>query len=285
MAARPDSGDDAPSGVFPQRIVSLSPSTTEAVFALGAGDRLVGRSKFCDYPPEAAQLPSVGGYIDPSLEVILSLQPDLVVGARGPSGRGMTDRLEERGIKTLFPQTESLADIEAMLRELGTRLGPENQTRAEAIIEGIHEQALDVSLKLAGAGKKPPRALLVFGTKPIVVAGPESFPGQVLTLAGARNAVGMGKAYPSIGAETLISLDPDVILDATGAASHGSGIDADAPGWRDLRAVREGRLIPIRDEAVLRPGPRVGEGLLTVAKTLHPSVNFTPLPARPGAIP
>jgi iron complex transport system substrate-binding protein len=259
--------------VFPQRIVSLSPSTTEAVFALGAGSRLVGRSKFCDYPAEAAKVPSVGGYVDPSLEVILSLQPDLVVGARGPAGSGLADRLGEQGIPTFFPTTASLDEIRTMLRKLGAKLGrPDDAT---ALIDGINAQVKRVSHQLQTDGKPLPRALLVFGTKPIVVAGPESFPGEVLTLAGARNVMAPGRAYPKIGMETLIALDPDVILDATVAAAHdGSGIALDAPGWRTLRAVRGGQLIPIRDEAVLRPGPRVGDGLITLANALHPSVPF-----------
>lgn len=273
-----DRGNAAPEGkpavkALPQRIVSLSPSTTEAVFAVGAGKLLVGRSKFCDYPASATKLPSVGGYIDPSLEVVLSLQPDLVVGARGPSGRAMADRLGEQGIDTFFPPTDSRADIEAMLRTLGAKLGRKDD--AEAVIGGINAQVDRVAHRLAVEGAERPRVLLVFGTKPIVVAGPGSFAGEVLTLAGATNAMKEGTPYPKIGMETLLALDPDIILDATMAASQvGVGIRPDAPGWRDLRAVREGRLLPIRDQAVLRPGPRVGDGLITIAETLHPSMDF-----------
>ncbi len=274
-----DRADAAPESkpaarALPQRIVSLTPSTTEAVFAVGAGKLLVGRSKFCDYPAEATKLPSVGGYIDPSLEVVLSLQPDLVVGARGPSGRAMADRLGEQGIDTFFPPTDSRADIEAMLRKLGAKLGRKDE--AESVISGINAQVDRVARRLAVEGAELPRVLLVFGTKPIVIAGPGSFAGEVLTLAGAKNAMQEGAPYPKIGMETLLDLDPDTILDATMAASQvGVGIHRDAPGWRELRAVREGRLLPIRDEAVLRPGPRVGDGLITIAQTLHPSVDFT----------
>src|SRR5262252_4161633 len=107
----------------PRRIVSLSPSTTEALFALGAGERVVGRSRFCNYPPEVAKIPSVGGYVDASLEVILALSPDLVVGARGPAGPGLVEKLGALGIPTFFPATESMAQIDEMIEALGDRLG------------------------------------------------------------------------------------------------------------------------------------------------------------------
>src|SRR5258707_11591621 len=90
------------------RIVSLSPNTTETVFALGAGDRVVGRSRFCDYPPEVLAIPSVGGYVDPSLEAILALAPTLVVGARGPGGPALAEKLAAIGIATFFPPAESM---------------------------------------------------------------------------------------------------------------------------------------------------------------------------------
>ncbi|MEJ7733560.1 MAG: helical backbone metal receptor, partial [Polyangiaceae bacterium] len=96
-----------------RRVVSLSPSTTETVFALGAGAELVARSRQCDFPPEAARLPAVGGYADPNVEAIIALAPTLVVGARGPAGPVLEAALRGKGIATFFPETESLAQIQA----------------------------------------------------------------------------------------------------------------------------------------------------------------------------
>src|SRR5262245_30159616 len=90
----------------PLRVVSLAPSTTEALFAIGAGADVVGRSRYCDYPPEAASLPAVGGYADPSIEAIVALRPTLVVGARGPAGPALEEALQARAIDTFFPETE-----------------------------------------------------------------------------------------------------------------------------------------------------------------------------------
>src|SRR6185295_14894222 len=108
-----------------QRVVSISPSTTEAAFAIGAGSLLVGRSTYCDYPPEALHLPVVGGFADPSLEAIVARSPTLVIGAHGPAGPALEQALKARSIATFFPETESIAQIEAMIGELGRRLDGE----------------------------------------------------------------------------------------------------------------------------------------------------------------
>ncbi|MEO7328700.1 MAG: helical backbone metal receptor, partial [Minicystis sp.] len=105
------------------RVVSISPSTTEAVFAVGAGAEVVGRSRYCDYPFEVSRLPVVGGFSDPNVEAIVALAPTLVIGAHGPAGPALAQALEAHGIATFFPETESIAQIEAMLLALGKRLG------------------------------------------------------------------------------------------------------------------------------------------------------------------
>lgn len=255
----------------PQRVVSLSPSTTEAVFALGAGPRLVGRSLFSDYPPEVKRLPSVGGFASPSYEAILALAPDLVVGVRGPSGRSIVDRLHQQGIATYFPPTDSIAQILAMLRGLGARLGePERGQKLAARVAAERDGVVR-----AVAHLPHPRALLVFGVQPIVVAGPGGFPGELLRLAGAVNVIQHGPHFPTIGVEALLALDPDVIVDTTGMGGERThGVNPQAPGWKQLRAVKQGRLVRLTDERVLRPGPRIGEGLAVLARALHPGVKI-----------
>jgi iron complex transport system substrate-binding protein len=255
-------------GGTPSRVVSLSPNTTETLFAIGAGDRTVGRSRFCDYPPEVKRLPVVGGYADPSLEAIVALKPDLVVGARGPTSHGLADRLAALGIPTLFAPTESMAEIDAMIDELGKKL--ELGDSARQVVARSRRRREEV----ARAIEREPRVrvLLVFGTTPIVVAGPDSFPDEMLSLANGQNVVTSGKPYTTLGAERLVALEPDVILDAstTGSDERRSGIGPDEPGWRELDAVRKGRVVAIRDDAALRPGPRIGDGLAVIARAIHP---------------
>jgi iron complex transport system substrate-binding protein len=253
------------------RIVSLSPSTTEALATIGAGKLLVGRSRYCNYPAEVVALPEVGGYVDPNYEAILALAPDLVTGARGPAGPGLSTRLEARGIATYFPETESLDGIDAMLRGLGVRTG--HRSEAEAVIASLHDQREAVVRAVATEPRV--RVLLLFGITPIVAAGPGSFPDELVRLAGASNVVAEGGAYPTLGFEHVLALDPDVVVDAAwGENADGARLSATSAGWKELRAVKGGHVIPLRDEAVLRPGPRIGEGLTLLAHALHPGVSI-----------
>jgi iron complex transport system substrate-binding protein len=245
-----------------KRVVSTSASTTEALFAVGAGALVVGRSRYCDYPPEVTKLPSIGGYVDPSLEAILGLQPDLVVGARGPIGQGLVRTLEERGIATWFPETETLDQILAMIEGIGARTAHD----AAPVARAMRERRAAIAAALASA--KRPRTLLVFEKKPISVAGPGSFPDEMLRLAGGDNALSEGARYATISLEKAIALDPDVILDAEMGAAP-TPFDST---WSALRAVREGKIVRLGDERVLRPGPRVLDGVALIARALHPGV-------------
>jgi iron complex transport system substrate-binding protein len=255
-----------------RRVVSLSPSTTEILFAVGSGKLVVGRSRFCDYPPEASAVPVVGGFVDANLEEIVRRSPDLVVGARGPAGPTLAQKLESLGIATLFPPTQSIAEIESAITDIATRVGAAE--RGRSVVAAMRERAKAVAAAVAAEPRV--RALLVFGLTPIVVAGPESFPSEMLLLANGENVVRTGGAYPAVNAETLVTLDPDVIIDAaaTGTGREGGSIDREAPGWRELRAVRQGRVVPLHDEAALRPGPRTAEGIAVIARILHPTVSI-----------
>src|SRR5690606_14622563 len=120
---------------------------TEAMYAMGAGSQIVGRSRYCDHPREALSLPPVGGYVDPSFEAILALTPDLVVGERGPVGPQIAARLEERGVATFFPETATFADIEAMLLGLGQRTGRNRE--AEALVARVRDRIADVERQVS----------------------------------------------------------------------------------------------------------------------------------------
>lgn len=254
-----------------ERIVSLSPSTTEAVFAVGSGDKLVGRSRYCDFPPEVTKLPQVGGYVDPNLEAILALRPDLVVGARGPAGRAMADKLEARGIATYFPATESFPEIDEMVRGIGERTGRADAGRAA--VDALRARLDAVERSVASLPKV--RVLLVFGLAPLSVAGPTSFPDEMIRRAGGTNVVAAGGAYPTIGIEHVITLDPDVVVNAAMMEERATErLNKNAPGWEKVRAVQSGRVASITNEAILRPGPRVAEGLALLARALHPEASI-----------
>jgi iron complex transport system substrate-binding protein len=250
-----------------ERIVSLSPSTTESVFAVGAGPRLVGRSRYCDYPTEVTKLPQVGGYVDPSFEAILALRPDLVVGARGPAGSAIADKLEARGIKTYFPETESFASIDTMILGVGERTDRADAAKAE--VNALHERITKIETAVAKLPKT--RVLLVFGLAPISVAGPSSFSDEMIRRAGGANVVTEGGAYPTLGVERVITLDPDVVINAAMMEERAKErLRKDAPEWAHVRAVQNDRVSVLADESVLRPGPRIAHGLALLARALHP---------------
>lgn len=252
------------------RVVSLSPSTTETMFAIHANDRLVGRSRYCDYPPEALALPSVGGYTDPSFEAILALHPDLVIGARGPAGPPLEERLSAHA-RTYFPETETLAEIDAMVLGVGQRVGHESD--AKALVASMHAREDAVAAAVKDLPK--PRVLLVYGLTPTVVAGPGSFADVVITRAGGTNVMTAGGPYPTIGMEQVLALDPDIVLDAAMQEAHSvERISKDAAGWKSTRAVTTGKVIALDDETVLRPGPRVGDAIATIARAIHPDAKI-----------
>ena len=259
------------------RVVSVTPATTEALFAIGAGDRVIGRSRFCDWPPQAAGLPAVSGFVDVDLEAILQLRPDLVVGSRGPSAARLGDMLGSRGIAIWFPSLESFASIDAMLLGLGDRTG--HVAEARQVVE--RSDALALAVERAVSEEPPPRVLMVVDVTPAVAVGPKSFADEMIRRARAVNVLSDGGPWQTVGVERIIELDPDVLVDAS--VDHGlasSSITPEAPGWRDVRAVRKGRVVPMADPRVLRPGPRVSEGLAVLARALHPAASVPGLPAR-----
>lgn len=268
---RRDGEGGAPAPGAPRRVVSLSPSTTEAVFAIGAGATLVGRSRYCDYPPEAAGLRAVGGYSDPNIEAILALAPTLVIGARGPAGPALEESLRAHNIATYFPETESIAQIESMLSELGQKLGAE----AGAARAVAHLRDRRRAIEEAVRSRPRVRVAILFDISPIFAAGPGGFPDELLRIAGGENVIARGGPYPTIGIEHLIALDPEVLID--GAAEMAEGAQPasrllslrDAPGWRELAAMRAGRVRSLPNAAALRPGPRIGEGLVALARAIH----------------
>jgi iron complex transport system substrate-binding protein len=259
-------GHAAASSLEARRIVSLAPSTTEALFAIGAGDRVVGRSRFCDYPPQVAALPIVGS-LEPDLEAVLELRPDLVVGVRGLSSTRLADNIAARGIPTWFADTESLEAVEQLLVGLGRRTGHESD--ATHLASSLEARAQ--TIERAVAGEPRPRVLMVVAITPVVAAGPNTFVDELLRRAGAINVLIEGSGWPRIGMERIVELDPDVVLDATIVGTDNAArIMPSTPGWSSVRAVREGHILLLRDERVMRAGPRVVDGLALLARSLHP---------------
>ncbi len=267
-------------GAIPQRIVSLAPSLTETLFALGLGNRVVGVTRYCAYPAEARVLPRVGGHLDPNFEAIVLLEPDLVVVI--PSSHENKRRLQSLGIRVLEIDQH---DVDAVLESVATVAKacgvPE---RGTALRSKLEDRLAKVASTVAGAPR--PRTLVVVGhqigggaVRSVWVAGRDTFYDGVLRIAGGVNAVDGGVArYPELSREGLTALDPDVVLDViAGVGERNLDLDEVRAGWRrlsELRAVREHRVSVLEGDHVVVPGPRLPEMVEAVARALHPELEW-----------
>jgi iron complex transport system substrate-binding protein len=250
----------------PERIVSLVPSVTETVFALGLGDRVVGVTTYCDYPAEALEKPKVGGYADPSLEAVVGLAPDLVFASADSTKPAFVSRLEAVGLAAYVVYPRSLADAAETMRSIGRVAGkPGEGDRLAGALEEAIRRARDAA---ARASASPPRVLLCVMMRPLVVAGPGTLADDLIRTAGGRNVVPAGPArFPTWGVEAVLREDPDVIL----VSAHPGEPDPLEffRRWPELRAVAGGRVIVLEADWIHRPGPRLVRGLDAVSRALY----------------
>lgn len=255
----------------PRRVVSLAPNLTEILFALGVGDRVVGVTRYDDYPPQVESLPKVGGFIDPSLEAILALRPDLVVCVPNPGGRNRMEALSSVGTPVFVLPANGLEDVFSSIGALGALFLRDRE--AKKLLSEMRER-IDNLTSLA-KGKRSPRTLLVYGHKPLVAAGKGSFGDGLLNLAGGENVVGNSRVpYPNLPMEVVIRLEPEVIIDASmsGIGSEMSGAEV-REFWRDwpiLPAVKNQHLYLFDSSIWFRAGPRIVDGLEQLTRILHP---------------
>ncbi len=244
----------------PQRIVSLLPSLTETVCALGACDRLVGVDRYSNHPPQVKKLPQMGGGIDPNIEAIVAQRPDLVLMAS--SARGV-ERLESLGIRVLALEPKNVADVQRTLGVLGQALQvPDAQRVWREMDAGV--QAAAQSLP---ADAKNLRVYFEASSGPYAAA-PESFIGQVLSRLGVQNIIEPGQGpFPKINPEYVVRAKPDLILISQGNAQ---GL-AQRPGWASMPAIARQRVCVFsaaQNDVLVRPGPRMAEAARLMAQCI-----------------
>jgi len=257
-----DAGVAASLSTPPRRIVSLIPVTTELVFALGAGARLVGRTRWCDYPPEAARVPDLGDGIAPNLEAVLGARPDLVLIYRSGANRAAAGRLRQIGIPVLELTTDRIEDLARITRLLGRGLGIE--ARAESLVAAV-EADLASATRAAGPAAGRPTVFLLAWTRPPLTLGRGSFLSEVVERAGARNLFD-DLSVPSgpVSVEAVAARDPDWIL----TSSPGLPAVARQEEWQVVRAVRERRFLRVEGSEFNRPSPRIGGAVRRLAAAL-----------------
>lgn len=243
---------------FSQRVVSLAPGLTEIVFALGKGDRLVGVTKFCDYPPAAKEIDKVGGFLDINREALVALAPDIVLAY--PEHADKINFLRQRA-RIVTVRHSRLSDLLASIREIGLALHGENEARR--LVFSIRNKMRDISERVKG--RKKVRTLFIAGRnadelKNMYVIGRKDFINDLLEIAGGTNVYQGNVAYPSISLESVIFLNPEFIFEIS---AHYEGIsDREIQDlWRPygmVTAVAKKQFKIIKDSFWLRPGPRVG---------------------------
>jgi ABC-type Fe3+-hydroxamate transport system substrate-binding protein len=254
----------------PARIVSLVPSVTEIVFSLGAQERLVGRTDFCDYPPGVRTKPSVGGMVNPNLETLVALKPDLVVATDEGNREETVRQLERLGIPIYLVHANRIAETIDLIRRVGDLTG--HAADAPRLIDEM-ERRIE-AVRRAVAPFPRPRVLYVLWPDPLIVPGRASMLTELIEVAGGTSITGNdGDAYPRLSLEAAVARAPEVIILAdhsTGASTAGRSTPEK---WRQLTsvpAIRAGRLHSADLSILHRYGPRVPEGLETLARMIHP---------------
>jgi ABC-type Fe3+-hydroxamate transport system substrate-binding protein len=250
-----------------RRIVSLNPTTTEILFALGAGDRVIGRSRWDQWPEAARTVPEVGDAIRPSVERILAAHPDLVVLYASGDNRAAADALRAAGLRVVALRVDRIADFSRCVTMLGALTGEGEAARAA--VDSV-ERSL-AAVKQAMQGKSRPRVFIHVWDNPLMAIGGGSFLSELVDIAGGRNVYGdHPEPSPQVSFEDLVRREPEVIL----AGPVDAARLRSTPRWTRLLALRKGRIVAYDTSLVGRPSMRLGEAAHSLATLLHPGVEL-----------
>ncbi len=257
LAASPAQWLGPPPPVPATRVISLAPSITETVLALGAKDALIGVSRFCEFP-EVAKLPKAGGFNDISVETIVALKPQLLVVAKSPGNQKAVETLARLGISVLALPLTTVEDVATSMTELGHALGKE--AAAKVMVEALAAARLKERSVVV---KQPKRVLFVVGFAPLVVAGPGSFAHELLEDCGAKNAAEKAPtAFPMYSMEKAVTLAPDVVIDASDVKDGRDAVEK-------LGAMKKAKWVTVPTKALLHPGPALAKALPSLCEVVR----------------
>ena len=264
VAARDDFGDPIQIGAAPNRIVSLNPATTEILFTIGAGSKVIGRTEYDLWPDSARLVPAMGGGISVNVEAVLGAHPDLVLLYASQDNRSAADRLRAAGVNTVSLKVDHISDFRRTTELLGALL--HDSARAKTVVDSV-QHTLD-SVRLATKDAPKPAIFWHIWDAPLITIGSGSFMSELVDIAGAKNVYSdiVGPSGP-INLEDVARRDPDFILAGPIGAQK---INSD-PRWRIVRAAREGKVLIVDTVLVARPSVRLGEAAVSLARLLHPT--------------
>jgi ABC-type Fe3+-hydroxamate transport system substrate-binding protein len=271
-----DEGITLSFGSPPGRIVSLLPAATEILFALDAGDRLVGRTRFDSHPPEVLDVPSVGDGVRPSVEMIMARQPDLVIVFSGPDSRAAADALRRVGISVLAVRHNTLEDLYRNIDRLG------RVAKKEAAATKLSASIARDLLRTRQVTEQLPQRSVYYDAwwHPPITIGGGSYLDSLITLAGGRNVFGDQEGpSPQVSLEAIAARRPEIVLYPVHRGVEKRAPIRDRPGWEVLSAVREDRVREFNGELVVRLGPRIGAAVRELAAAIHPTVFFMRAPS------
>jgi len=258
-----------------EHVVSLSPAATEILCAVGAFRQIAARTDFSDYPPEAKTLPSVGGFDGKtlSIEKIISYKPDLVYATYGMHDY-LVDTLRSYGIQVYISDASSVQDVLAETGDIGRITGH----AAEAAAVQNHITSVIKAIRAKVTGAEIPAVYWEVWNSPYMSVGKTSFMNDLITLAGGRNIFAdINQAYPLVSEETIIARSPNVILVPDMEKETIQSVK-NRHGWNTISAVQEGRITFINADVTARPGPRIADAVLLLAKAIHPEISFDDIP-------
>ncbi len=254
----------------PQRIVSVAPSVTEILFALGLGDRVAGVSVYCQFPPEALKKEKIGGYINPSLEKIVALKPDLVIGIAEGDLKSFVDKLAGLKIPVYIANPQNVSEVLTSIQKIGevTFSSPS----ARKIVAGMKERIQEIQGRVRG--RPLFRVLHILNFDPLISAGKGTFVDDLIRLAGGRNLAEKAQGrYPRFSMEEVLAQDPEVILLASMKSQDPMTEQRQWwERWKTVSAVKDNRIYVLDSDLIHRPSPRVVDGLEQVARAIHPEV-------------
>ena len=255
----------------PKRIVSLAPSITEILFAIGLDEEIVGVTDFCNFPAQALTKPKVA-YSQPNLEALVALEPQLVLAPPSFLRADLLAKLEQLKIPTFVLESKTVEGIFGHIQLLGRMVG--HAPEANAYTAAMRKQIADLTKRVQGRSR--PTLLYVLNSEPLITVGPGSFIHHLIELAGGRNAAERANApYPRLTMEEVLTQNPDILLFPIGEYEGIPQAEQDRwKRWDSLRAVQEGKLFQVQSDLLNRPGPRVIEGLRHLVKLLHPDVSL-----------
>ena len=254
----------------PERIVSLNPSVTEILFAIGAGDKVVGVTEFCNYPPEAQTLTSIGGFAGAtmSVEQIRSLRPDLVFLSADMHTR-IISLLDELGIASFAVEPRSFQDVYRTIFVIGELTG--TSAGAEIIVSEMQKAIAAVGDEIHG--KAQPAVFWLLQKDPLMSVGGETFISEIISFAGGKNIFAdLREQWPLVSPEQVLLRKPDWVLSGMGMEQNDLSSLHDDPLWRQFSAVQEGRVMSLNGDIMHRYGPRLADAVRIVAELIHTSL-------------